>query len=111
MRSPLLTALMMCGLLACDSEPTSSPPAAAPSTEAAPAATPAVAATPPTEMVEVAATGSQFDPPVGKEQVPEGAWICDMGTVHYAAMDKPEGGCPLCGMDLVQNGGGEGAAH
>jgi rubrerythrin len=56
------------------------------------------------EQVEVAEDGTEFDPPVEKEQIPEGAWICDMGTVHYAQMSEGDGTCPLCGMDLVRHG-------
>ena len=65
------------------------------------------------EMVEVAADGTEFDPPVEKEQIPEGAWICDMGTVHYAQMEEGDGTCPLCNMDLVATGqaGDDGHAH
>lgn len=50
--------------------------------------------------VEVAADGTKFDPPVKKDQIPAGAWFCDMGTVHYAQTDAGEK-CPLCGMKLV----------
>lgn len=63
--------------------------------------------------VEVAAAGTKFDPPVKKDQLPEGAWFCDMGTVHYAQMDKGEK-CPTCGMKLVVKKGvhkAEGDGH
>ncbi len=65
------------------------------------------------EMVEVAADGTEFDPPVEKEQIPDDAWICDMGTVHYAQMEEGDGTCPLCNMDLVAIGeaGDDGHAH
>ena len=53
-------------------------------------------------MVEVAAEGTAFDPPVEVAQLPDGAWYCDMGTVHYARMDQGDGKCAECGMDLVQ---------
>ena len=53
------------------------------------------------EAVEVSAAGTEFDPPVEKSQIPAGAWICDMGTVHYARMDDTGEGCPLCGMRLT----------
>lgn len=57
----------------------------------------------PAEKVEVAKGGTKFDPPVEPEQLPEGAWYCDMGTSHWAAMEKPEDGkCPECGMKLKQ---------
>lgn len=55
-------------------------------------------------MVEVSDEGTEFDPPVEKEQIPEGAYICDMGTVHYARMEEGDGTCPLCNMDLVPHG-------
>lgn len=56
-------------------------------------------------MVEVAKEGTKFDPPVEREQIPEGAWYCDMGTVHWASMEKPEDGrCPECHMMLKELG-------
>ena len=55
------------------------------------------------EKVEVAEDGTEFEPPVEKEQIPDGAWICDMDTVHYARMSEGDGSCPLCGMDLVHH--------
>ena len=55
-------------------------------------------------QVDVPTDGKEFDPAVEKQQLPEGAWICDMDTVHFAAMEKPEDGkCPVCGMPLEQN--------
>ncbi|MEN8164504.1 MAG: hypothetical protein ABFS37_10280 [Acidobacteriota bacterium] len=54
------------------------------------------------EPVEVTAEGTVFDVPVQPEQIPDGAWYCDMGTVHYAQLDEGEGTCPTCGMQLVQ---------
>lgn len=55
------------------------------------------------KTVEVADDGNEFDPMVSADQIPEGAWHCDMnGEVHYAAMEKGDGECPVCGMDLVQ---------
>jgi hypothetical protein len=54
------------------------------------------------EMVEVTAEGNTFDPPVAKEQIPDGAWFCDMETVHYARAEEGDGLCPVCGMKLVQ---------
>jgi hypothetical protein len=53
--------------------------------------------------VEVAADGTKFEPPIKAEQLPEGAWYCDMGTVHYARMEKGDGKCEVCGMKLKQN--------
>lgn len=49
--------------------------------------------------VEVSADGTKFDPPIKAEQLPEGAFYCDMGTVHYAQMTPGEK-CPTCGMKL-----------
>lgn len=40
------------------------------------------------------------DPPISKEEVPDGAWYCDMGTVHYHRGEKGDGKCPVCSMDL-----------
>ncbi len=52
--------------------------------------------------IEVTAAGAKIDPPVAKDKIPAGAWYCDMGTVHYARMDKGDGKCPECGMMLKQ---------
>ncbi len=52
------------------------------------------------KLVEVPKDGKRFDPPVKPEQIPMGAWMCDMGTVHYAAMNKGDGKCPVCSMEL-----------
>lgn len=55
------------------------------------------------DVVDVAEAGSKFDPPVKPRQLPNGAWYCDMGTVHWAGMKKPEdGNCPMCGMKLKE---------
>lgn len=54
--------------------------------------------------VEVTAEGTKFDPPVKPEQIPDGAWYCDMGTVEYASLEKGDGKCPTCGMMLKQKG-------
>jgi len=53
----------------------------------------------------VAATGTRFDPPIQVAKVPASAWYCDMGTVHYARMDKGDGICELCKMNLKQAAG------
>ena len=63
-----------------------------------------------TEKVEVAAAGTKFDPAVKPQQLPEGAWFCDMGTVHYAQMDNGEK-CPDCGMALKQYKSADYAGH
>ena len=57
----------------------------------------------------VSKEGTEFDPPIAKSEVPDGAYYCDMGTVHYARMEEGDGKCPLCGMKLV-TGGGSGAS-
>ena len=57
------------------------------------------------EAVEVGPEGTEFDPPVEVVQIPEGAWYCDMGTVHYARMAEGDGKCAICGMNLVQKTG------
>ena len=55
------------------------------------------------EMVEVPDDGKEFDPSIKASQVPKGAWHCDMdGKVHYAAMKKGDGKCPVCNMKLTQ---------
>ncbi len=54
-------------------------------------------------LVEVTKEGNKLDPAVNPEQVPAGAWYCNMGgKVHYAAMDKGDGHCPVCHMMLSQ---------
>ncbi|GAB4222057.1 MAG: hypothetical protein Kow0062_17710 [Acidobacteriota bacterium] len=69
------------------------------------------------EAVEVAAEGTEFDPPVPVEAIPAGAWYCEMdGKCHYARMTEGDGKCAVCGMHLKQKtapmGEGEGeAAH
>lgn len=50
--------------------------------------------------VEVPADGKEFKPPVCAEQLPSGAWYCDMGTVHWAQMKEGAHTCPICKMDL-----------
>jgi hypothetical protein len=62
-------------------------------------------------MVEVADDGVEFDPPVQPEQIPDGAWYCDMGTVEYAAMQEGDGSCPVCGMKLKQKPANEATAE
>jgi len=62
-------------------------------------------ATPPaaTAKIEVPAEGKKLDPPVTADQLPDGAWYCDMGTVHYARGEKGDGKCPVCGMMLKEH--------
>jgi len=59
---------------------------------------PASAAAP----VQIPVDGKKFDPPVRPEQLPSGAWYCDMGTVHWAQMKEGDKTCPVCKMNLVQ---------
>ena len=44
--------------------------------------------------------GRSYEPAIDPSEVPDGAWMCDMGTVHYAA--PHEGDCAVCGMALVR---------
>lgn len=84
---------VVCLLLACAGEPVDEAPGrevAAPSAQG---------------LVQVAATGSTFDPPVKPAQIPPGAWMCEMATVHYASMQAGDGKCPTCGMALTQKAG------
>lgn len=53
-------------------------------------------------LIEVSEDGAQLDPPVQADQIPVGAWFCDMGTVHYASLSEGDGSCPVCGMFLKQ---------
>lgn len=55
-----------------------------------------------TAKITVTAAGAKIDPAVAKAKIPAGAYYCDMGTVHYARMDKGDGKCPECGMMLTQ---------
>jgi hypothetical protein len=50
--------------------------------------------------VDVPVEGKEFKPPVRPEQLPSGAWYCDMGTVHWAQSKEGNHTCPLCKMDL-----------
>ncbi len=51
--------------------------------------------------VDVPEKGKEFEPAITTDQLPDGAWHCNMkGSVHYAAMTKGNGECPVCGMDL-----------
>lgn len=52
--------------------------------------------------VSVPADGKKFEPPIKPEQLPSGAWYCDMGTVHYAQMEEGDKTCPVCKMKLKQ---------
>lgn len=52
----------------------------------------------------VAATGSRFDPPIKIDEVPQGSWYCDMGTVHYAQSEAGDKTCKICKMKLSHKG-------
>tara|TARA_R110002073_G_scaffold123819_10_gene267945 strand:- start:120045 stop:120425 length:381 start_codon:yes stop_codon:yes gene_type:complete len=54
------------------------------------------------EMVVVTKEGTKLDPAVPKSRIPDGAWMCDMGTVHFVKTEK--GTCDLCGMPLTLKG-------
>ena len=54
----------------------------------------------PVALVDVAADGSRYSPPVPKAAIPGGAYYCDMGVVHYASKSKGDGTCPVCEMKL-----------
>ncbi|RVU42631.1 hypothetical protein EA187_15705 [Lujinxingia sediminis] len=63
-------------------------------------------------MVEVSAEGTKFDPPVQPEQIPEGVYYCDMGTVHYAIANDGSTRCTLCNMMLTKkSAAGAAAGH
>jgi len=118
-RLPLLSLVVVLTLAAhgCGSEePSGELPAA--ETTAADPQSPAEDTEGQDDLVELEAAGSRFDPAVQVEQIPDGAWYCDMGTVHYAAPSQGDGSCPICGMRLVQRGAapahgdhGHGADH
>ena len=61
--------------------------------------------------VDVTKEGSKFDPPIAKDKVPDGAYYCDMGTVHYARMEEGDGKCPLCGMALKHKATADAKGH
>lgn len=55
------------------------------------------------KTVEVPDDGKKFEPSVAASKMPKGAWHCNMdGKVHYAAMKKGDGKCPVCNMKLKQ---------
>lgn len=49
---------------------------------------------------EIPAAGARFAPPVKVDEIADGAWYCDMGTVHYAQRDAGDKTCKLCKMKL-----------
>ena|SRR5690554_4052492 len=56
------------------------------------------------DTIVVKKGGGEMNPKVDKSKLPDGAWYCDMGGVHYARMDEGDGKCELCGMKLQQKG-------
>lgn len=102
----ILVLALSSAIAGCDTPPPAPGPSAEPSPtpEQAPAPKPAAAEPPPATdgPVVVADDGTRFDPPVDTARLPEGAWACDMGGVHYASMAKGDGKCPVCGMGLTQ---------
>lgn len=89
----LIGAMMVLGLLGCDSGAQEKAPEAGekPAAEAAEGG-----------KVTVSAKGQEFKPPIKPEELPDGAWYCDMGTVHWAQMEEGDHTCPLCKMQLKQ---------
>lgn len=99
-----LAMFMVVGLSACDTKKPAETPAkakAVPKKEATKAKG---------TFVEVSKEGTKFDPPVKVEQIPPGAHYCDMGTVHYARMERGDGKCTECGMMLKTKAGGKAGA-
>ena len=54
------------------------------------------------ETLPLTAAGQTFEPPIKPELIPDGAWFCDMGTVHNARSVKGDETCPLCKMKLKE---------
>jgi len=55
-------------------------------------------------MVKVSKTGTKFEPGIAPEELPDGAWACEMGgKVHYARMEKGDGKCAICNMKLSEH--------
>lgn len=50
--------------------------------------------------------GKSLEPAAKLDQIPAGAYFCDMGTAHYARAEEGDGRCPRCGMKLVKKGDG-----
>ena len=88
--------LLLFTLGACSDSSTEAPSAAGELKTVAP---------PATGMVELTAAGVKIEPPAKKDQIPDGAWYCDMGSVHFAATEEGDGKCDICRMDLVHKGG------
>ena len=106
-----LILVLAAGFVGCD-KPAEQPQPEEPTTAPEPATPDEPVAEKPAEgaTVEVAAAGTKFDPPVKPQQLPDGAYFCDMGTVHYAQTDPGEK-CPVCGMALKQYKTADYAGH
>lgn len=50
--------------------------------------------------------GKSLEPAAKLDQIPAGAYFCDMGTAHYARAEEGDGRCPRCGMKLVKKADG-----
>lgn len=55
--------------------------------------------------VEVDPEGTEFDPPINPDRLPDGVWYCDMGTTHWAQPEQGDDECPICGMRLTEHEG------
>lgn len=99
--SPLAMALLACGGAAPPADVADVPPDPAQPEQEPTDAEPAA------DTVEVAADGTKFDPPVQTSEIPEGAWMCEMDSVHFASLEQGNGECPVCGMTLKQKTAGE----
>jgi hypothetical protein len=97
-RYPLLVLAALAALLTfgCAGEDAGEASTPAPETQAKPETTVEAA------IVEVAPTGTEFEPAIEPDRLPPGVWFCDMGTTHYARVEQSEDPCPVCGMTLVQ---------
>lgn len=104
-----LTAALGVGVTACAKKEATAEAGAEAKAAEAPGAMPAAPAAEKAPeaagKVQVSAAGTNFDPPVQKAQIPDGAYYCDMGTVHFARMDKGDETCPRCKMKLHLMGG------
>ena len=54
------------------------------------------------QELQLTPAGQKFEPPIKAENLPVGAYYCDMGTVHYARSEKGDNSCPICQMKLSQ---------
>ena len=89
--SLVVAMLMAFFAMACDSKPPA-PPAETPKAEAPKAG----------GDMALTAEGKKYDPPIKPDALPDGAWYCDMGTVHYARSEKGDNTCPICKMKLTE---------